>query len=91
MSVRKYTLLLALTCYSVLAFGQKKYSPKQISKLKNEVAQLVEQNHKQTQVMIDKIFSFAELGFQEFESSRYLTGILKENGFEISRTIERTF
>ena len=87
MSVRKYTLLLVLTCYSVLAFGQKKYSPKQISKLKNEVAQLVEQNHKQTQVMIDKIFSFAELGFQEFESSRYLTGILKENGFEIVESV----
>ena len=29
------------------------------------------------------MFSFAELGFQETETSRYLTDILKENGFEI--------
>ena len=33
--------------------------------------------------MVDKIFSFAELGFQEIESSKYLTGVLQENGFEI--------
>ncbi len=40
-----------------------------------------------TQVMVDKVFSFAELGFQEFETSNYLTGILEENEFEIERGI----
>ena len=25
-----------------------------------------------TQVMIDKVFSFGELGFQEFETSKYM-------------------
>lgn len=29
------------------------------------------------------VFSFSELGFQEVETSKYLTGILKENGFTI--------
>lgn len=72
---------LALLSTSVLA--QKKYSKKQIERLKNEASELVSANAKQTQVMIDKVFSFAELGFQEFESSKYLTSILKENGFEI--------
>jgi aminobenzoyl-glutamate utilization protein B len=33
--------------------------------------------------MVDKVFSFAELGFHEVETSKYLTDILKENGFEI--------
>ena len=37
--------------------------------------------------MVDKVFSFAELGFQEIETSKYLTDILKENGFEIEHGI----
>jgi aminobenzoyl-glutamate utilization protein B len=35
------------------------------------------------QQMVDTVFSFGELGFQEFETQKYLTGILKENGFTI--------
>ncbi len=38
-----------------------------------------------TQQMVDSVFSFGELGFQEFESSRYLTGILEQHGFRITR------
>lgn len=68
-------------------FSQKKVSNKQIEKLKTEVAQIVESNQKLTQVMVDKVFSFSELGFQEYESSKYLTGILEENGFQIERSI----
>jgi aminobenzoyl-glutamate utilization protein B len=37
--------------------------------------------------MVDKIFSFAELGFQEFETSNYICGILEENGFKITKGI----
>jgi aminobenzoyl-glutamate utilization protein B len=40
-----------------------------------------------TQQMVDSVFSFGELGFQEFESSRYLTGILEQHGFTITRGI----
>jgi aminobenzoyl-glutamate utilization protein B len=39
--------------------------------------------HKLAQVMTDTVFSFAEPGFQEFETSRYLTGVLREHGFQI--------
>ncbi|KYG77119.1 aminobenzoyl-glutamate utilization protein B [Roseivirga ehrenbergii] len=83
----KLLLCIALFFTSSFAFAQKKYSEKQIAKLKTEVAQIVEDNHKQTQIMIDKIFSFAELGFQEYESSKYLTGILKANGFEVEEGV----
>ncbi len=69
------------------SFGQQKRSQKQIDALKTEVAQIVQENHKQSQVMVDKIFSFAELGFQEVESSKYLTGILEENGFTIEKGV----
>ncbi len=51
--------------------------------LMDQVAAEVEANAKLTQVMVDKIFSFSELGFQELETSRYVTSILRENGFEI--------
>jgi aminobenzoyl-glutamate utilization protein B len=40
---------------------------------------------KMIQVMVDQIFSFSELGFQEVETSRYVTGILERNGFDIQR------
>mgnify|MGYP005813215851 CR=1 FL=1 len=87
MHLKKTSLLFAMLLICSGVFAQKKYNKKQIDKLKNEVAEIVQQNHKQTQVMIDKIFSFAELGFQEYESSKYLTGILKENGFEIVESV----
>jgi aminobenzoyl-glutamate utilization protein B len=35
------------------------------------------------QQMNDMVFSFGELGFQEFETQKYLTGILKANGFTV--------
>src|SRR3984893_16202183 len=40
---------------------------------------------KQAQVMVDSMFSFGELGFQEFETSKYLTGLLEHEGFKIER------
>jgi len=42
---------------------------------------------KQSQVMVDMVFSFGELGFQEIETSKYLTGILKKEGFKIEQGI----
>lgn len=87
MHLKKYSFLLIMLLFCSGAFAQKKFNKKQIDNLKNEVAEIVQQNHKQTQVMIDKIFSFAELGFQEYESSKYLTGILKDNGFEIEESV----
>ena len=40
-----------------------------------------------TQQMVDQVFSFGELGFQEFETSKYLTGILEKNGFTVTRGV----
>ena len=42
---------------------------------------------KQAQVMNDTIFSFGELGFQEFQTSKYITQILKDNGFKVEEGI----
>jgi aminobenzoyl-glutamate utilization protein B len=54
---------------------------------KDEVVKDIDRNAKQAQVMVDKVFSFAELGFQEIETSKYLTDILKENDFEVEHGI----
>ncbi len=51
--------------------------------LKGEVLEMVEGRAKQVQEIVDMLFSFGELGFQEFETQRYLTGILQEAGFDI--------
>jgi aminobenzoyl-glutamate utilization protein B len=40
-----------------------------------------------TQQMIDQVYSFGELGFQEVETSRYLTGVLRKNGFTVTEGV----
>ncbi len=51
--------------------------------MKVEALELVEGRAKLVQEIVDQLFSFGELGFQEFETQRYLTGLLRDNGFEI--------
>ena len=51
--------------------------------LKAEMAISIEGKAKMTQEIIDTLFSFSELGFQEFESQRYLTELLIDNDFDI--------
>src|SRR6056300_485044 len=77
------TLLLAVVFQVTTSQAQQKFSKRQIEKIKTETLNQVQAQHKNTQVMIDKVFSFAELGFQEFETSAYLTKILEEAGFEV--------
>jgi aminobenzoyl-glutamate utilization protein B len=55
--------------------------------LKTEAVADVESMAKFSQEMVDSIFSFAELGFQEFETHRYLVAILREHGFTVEEGI----
>jgi aminobenzoyl-glutamate utilization protein B len=48
---------------------------------------MVGEKQKLTQEIVDSLFSFSELGFQEFETQRYLTGILEENGFTVEHGV----
>ena len=59
--------------------------PPRVEELKREAAADVESMRVMTQQMVDQVFSFAELGFQEFDTSNYLTGILEKNGFKLER------
>jgi aminobenzoyl-glutamate utilization protein B len=54
-----------------------------LDQYKRDVGLEVDAMQENIQKMNDMVFSFAEPGFQEFETSKYLTGILKQNGFSI--------
>ena len=51
--------------------------------LKAEAVTAVDSMTKTSQEIVDSLFSFSELGFQEFETQRYLAEILVGNGFEV--------
>lgn len=51
--------------------------------MKADLVGQVESMKTQSQIMVDTIFSFAELGFQEYETSKYLTEMLEHEGFKI--------
>ena len=63
------------------------YDAKFVERLKKEALAAVAGKEKSVQEMVDMIFSFGELGFQEFETSRYLTGVLEKNGFTVTKGI----
>ena len=69
------------------ATAQSSVSPEKLAALKKELAAEIDKQQKTTQQMVDMVFSFGELGFQETETSAYLTGILKKNGFTIQSGI----
>jgi aminobenzoyl-glutamate utilization protein B len=58
-----------------------------ITALKAEVTEKVENNKKMVQEIVDSLFSFSELGFQEYETQRYIGEILENNGFEFQRDV----
>jgi aminobenzoyl-glutamate utilization protein B len=54
---------------------------------KKEGIAAVDGRAKLAQEIVDSVFSFGELGFQEIETSRYLTAILEKNGFTVERGV----
>ncbi len=70
--------------------GQEKINPEKNEALKTLAKQWVQDNEKLSQVMVDKIFSFSELGFQEEASSKYLTDLLKKGIYNRVRGLRHT-
>jgi aminobenzoyl-glutamate utilization protein B len=74
----------------MLLFGQAKKAKSadgRLDKLKAEAVAAVEANKVQAQQINDMLFSFAELGFQEEESFKYLTNLLEKEGFTVQKGI----
>ena len=76
-------LLLSTACL----FAQSKVSPEREAAMKADLTGQIDSMKKQAQVMVDSVFSFGELGFQEFETSKYLTGILEKEGFKVQHGV----
>lgn len=78
-----------LIVFTTAGYSQatKKYDAAFVEKVKSEALIAVSAKEKAVQEMVDMVFSFAELGFQELETSKYLTGILEKNGFAIEHGI----
>jgi aminobenzoyl-glutamate utilization protein B len=55
--------------------------------LKQDVVAEVDARRDLAQQMVDSIFSFSEVGFQEVETQRYVTAILEKEGFTVRRGV----
>ena len=60
-------------------------SDPRVDRLKKEVAAAVDARRDLVQQMVDSLFSFSELGFEEVETQRYVTAILAREGFTVRR------
>src|SRR5947209_4953212 len=78
-----FALVVAITL-SIPVFTQ---STGRLDLFKKEAVADVEQMKDFSAQMVDQVFSYGELGFQEFETSRYLIDTLKKNGFQIKEGI----
>ena len=84
----RLTSLLALAMVSVLqAQTPTPITRSRLDSLKTEVIRAVDAEATLTQQMVDMVFSFGELAFQEVETSRYLTDILRKHGFAVRQNV----
>jgi len=58
-----------------------------VASLKQAAAEMIDGRRKLTQEIVDSIYAFGELGYQEFETSKYVTLILEKHGFRVTRGI----
>ncbi len=59
----------------------------QLDQYKRNVGLEVDAMQENIQKWNDSVFSFGELGFQEIETTKFLTNILKQNGFAVQQGI----
>ena len=83
----KKSIVVLLLCLPLWASAQTPLDSTRLAALMDEAEAEVQARAKFSQVMVDMIFSFSELGMQEVETSRYITGILEENGFTVERGV----
>jgi len=81
MSRLKCAVLVFALCPAAVAASAQDTA--RLDALKQEAAAEVDKMQTLTQQMVDQIFSYSELGFQEYETSKYVTAILEKNGFRV--------
>src|SRR5690349_4458000 len=90
-TVSRRLLVCSLLIPTLLAAQAKPAKPAKpdprVDRLKADLATAIDAKAKMAQQMVDQVFSFGELGMQEFETSKYLTGVLEQNGFKVERGV----
>ena len=81
----KRTSLLPLVLTAAASLAPAQAPP--LETLKERALEMVEARRTLTQQIVDSLFSFAELGYEEVESSAYLTAILEREGFQVQRGV----
>lgn len=81
------TLFTALLISLIIVAQAQQPEVQMAEKLKREALLEVEKNAQLGQQINDMLFSFSELGFQEYETFNYLTTLLEKNGFKIQKGI----
>ena len=84
-----FTLIAALAAAPLAQKSAARTPPRtsRLDALKQEAVADVESRGQFSQQMVDQIFSYGELGFQEFETTRYLADVLKTNGFAVEEGV----
>ncbi|MBT5187990.1 MAG: amidohydrolase [Kordiimonadaceae bacterium] len=72
---------------SPLGYSASAQDSAKIKALKAEVTEHVQNNEKMVQEIVDSLFSFSELGFQEYETQRYIGDLLEKNDFEVTKDV----
>src|ERR1700731_4637595 len=85
--MRKFCALSFVAAALVVPSGLFAQQTAQLPALKQEAVAEVDKLQSLTQQMVDEIFSYSELGFQEYETSRYVSGLLEKNGFNVERGV----
>jgi len=84
--MRRFAPALLLMSLAATPLAAQRPDPR-LERLKKEALENVQGRAKQVQEIIDMLFSFGELGMQEFETSKYLTNLLEQNGFTVERGV----
>lgn len=61
--------------------------PPGVDVLKQAAVEMVAGRARLTQQIVDSVFAFSELGYQEINTSAYLTALLEKNGFKVTRGV----
>ena len=84
--IPRHLFLVAAAFTAAVPLAAQTKAPKpdpRLARLKQEAMADVDTRARFTQQMVDQIFSFGELGFQEFETSKYLVALLRKEGFTV--------
>ncbi len=86
MTMKIFYRVLFLLCSASLLLSTAT-AQQNLAALKAEALVGVDSRTKLVQEIVDSLFSFSELGFQEFETQRYLGAILRANGFTVENGV----